>query len=115
MDRDFLVANTSKTVETLFDLIGVVSAKDGDKACAFSKQLKSLGVGMYLTKFGDSLVRLCRTEERRAELTMVLREILREGVCLRSRLMSMRGRLNWSEIFAFDRVVNSAVKNFGVS
>lgn len=111
--RDALVANTAKTVETLFDLLGVEFARDGDKACAFSKQFKSLGVEMDLTKFGDGLVRLGHTKERREELNMVLQGILREGVVSAKQVESIRGRLHWFESFDFGRVANSAVKILG--
>ena len=68
-----MVSNTSKTVEMLFDLLGVEYARDGDKACAFSKCFKSLGVEINLKDFGTDLVRLGHTKERREELSTVLK------------------------------------------
>ena len=111
--RDALVSNTSKTVEMLFDLLGVEYARDGNKACAFSKCFKSLGVEIDLKDFGSDLVRLGHTNERREELSTVLRDILQSNCITAKQAESMRGRLHWSESFAFGRVANSAVKILG--
>ena len=40
---DALVSNTAKTVETLFDLLGVEFARDGTKAGAFCKGIQEPG------------------------------------------------------------------------
>jgi hypothetical protein len=111
--RDALVSNTSKTVEALFDLLGVEFARDGDKACAFAKRFKSLGVEIDLQTFGAGVVHLGHTAERREELSLVLKEILKEKSITSKQAESMRGRLHWFELFAFGRVANSAVKVLG--
>eukprot|EP00435_Cladocopium_sp_Y103_P000779 s5414_g1.t1 len=111
--RDALVSNTAKTVETLFDLLGIEFARDGDKAGAFAKCFKSLGVEINLTEFGEKTVRLGHTKERREELSSVLEDILKEKCITAKQAESMRGRLHWFESFAFGRVANGAVKVLG--
>ena len=111
--RDALVSNTSKTVEAIFDLLGVEFARDGDKACEFAKRFKSLGVEIDLQTFGAGVVQLGHTKERREELSLVLQEILKEKSITSKQAESMRGRLHWFESFAFGRVANSAVKVLG--
>ena len=111
--RDALVSNTSKTVEALFDLLGIEFARDGDKACAFAKCFKSLGVEIDLQTFGTGVVHLGYTAERREELNLVLKDILKEKSITSKQAESMRGRLHWFESFAFGRVANSAVKVLG--
>jgi hypothetical protein len=111
--RDALVSNTAKTVETLFDLLGVEFARDGNKASTFAKVFKSLGVEIDLENFESGIVRLGHTKERRDELSSVLRDILKERCVTAKQAESMRGRLHWFESFAFGRVANSAVKVLG--
>ena len=111
--RDALVSNTAKTVETLFDLLGVEFARDGNKASAFAKVFKSLGVEIDLENFESGIVRLGHTKERRDELSSVLQDILKERCVTAKQAESMRGRLHWFESFAFGRVANSAVKVLG--
>ena len=113
--RDALISNTSKTVEMLFDLLGVEFARDGDKACAFSKCFKSLGVEIDLKDFESRLVRLGHTQDRREELRVVLKDkdILQSKCITAKQAESMRGRLHWFESFAFGRVANGAVKILG--
>ena len=111
--RDALISHTSKTVEMLFDLLGVEFARDGDKACAFSKCFKSLGVKIDLKDFGSRLVLLGHTQDRREELSVVLKDILQSKCITAKQAESMRGRLDWFESFAFGRVANGAVKILG--
>ena len=111
--RDALVSNTSKTVEALLDLLGIEFARDGDKAGAFAKRFKSLGVEIDLQTFGTGVVHLGHTAERREELNVVLKDILQEKSITSKQAESLRGRLHWFESFAFGRVANGAVKVLG--
>ena len=45
------MSNASKTVDNLFDLLGIEVAREGSKASGFSKQFKSLGVEIDLRDF----------------------------------------------------------------
>ena len=49
--RDHLVDNSSKTIDALFDLMGIEVAREGSKASGFSKRFKTLGVEVNLEKF----------------------------------------------------------------
>ena len=102
--RDALVSNTAKTVETLFDLLGVEFARDGNKASAFAKVFKSLGVEIDLENFESGIVRLGHTKERRDELSSVRQDILKERCVTAKQAEFMRSRLHWFESFAFGRV-----------
>ena len=111
--RDLLVSNTSKTVDNLFDLLGIEVAREGSKASGFSKQFKSLGVEIDLRDFCMGEARLGHTRERREEIGAVLDDILQSSSVTTKQAESLRGRLHWFESFAFGRVANGAVKTLG--
>ena len=111
--RDELVSNTSKTVEHLFDLLGIDFARDGSKAECFSRSFRSLGVEICLDGFKDGVVTIGHTKERCEELGKVLGEILTAGFVSTKHALSLRGRMHWFESFAFGRVANGAVRILG--
>jgi hypothetical protein len=111
--RDMLISNTSKTVDNLFDLLGIEVAREGSKATGFSKQFKSLGVELDLRDFCRAEARIGHTSERREEIGAVLDDILRASCVTAKQAESLRGRLHWFESFAFGRVANGAVKTLG--
>ena len=111
--RDMLIGNTSKTVDNLFDLLGIEVAREGSKATGFSKQFKSLGVELDLRDFCRAEARIGHTSERREEIGAVLDDILRASCVTAKQAESLRGRLHWFESFAFGRVANGAVKTLG--
>ena len=111
--RDLLIGNTSKTVDNLFDLLGIDVAREGSKASDFSKRFKSLGVEIDLHNFGRGEVLIGHTAERREEIGAVLDEILKASSVTAKQAESLRGRLHWFESFAFGRVANSAVRTLG--
>ena len=111
--RDLLVSNTSKTVDNLFDLLGIEVAREGSKASGFSKQFKSLGVEIDLRDLCMGEARLGHTRERREEIGAVLDDILQSSSVTTKQAESLRGRLHWFESFAFGRMANGAVKTLG--
>jgi len=111
--RDFLIQNTSKTIDNLFDLLGIEVAREGNKAASFSKRFKTLGVELDLHKFCELEVRLGHTPERRDEIGAVLDEVIAASRVTVKQAESLRGRLHWFESFAFGRVANGAVKTLG--
>eukprot|EP00435_Cladocopium_sp_Y103_P036636 s3745_g9.t1 len=111
--RDVLAGNTSKTVDGLFDLLGIEIAREGSKASGFAKTFKTLGVAIDLEKFNEGCVTVGHTADRREEIGRVLGEILATGSVTAKQAESLRGRLHWFESFAFGRVANRAVKAVG--
>ena len=111
--RDLLVDNTSKTIDALFDLLGIEIAREGSKASGFSKKFKTLGVEVNLEDFTFGTVQLGHTDDCREELHRALTEILDAGSVSAKMAESLRGRLHWFKSFAFGRVANRAVKAIG--
>ena len=111
--RDVLADNTAKTVDSLFGLLGIEIAKEGDKASGFSKRFKSLGVEVDLTEFSSGEVRIGHTQDRKDEIGAVLGDILKEHMVTAQQAESLRGRMHWFESFAFGRVANGAVRILG--
>ena len=98
---------------SLFDLLGVIFAKDGDKCMEFSESFKTLGVMVDFSKSTDGRAYLGHTESRKAALQHMLSDVLAKGSIDAKLAESLRGRMQWFETFAQGRVANSAVKKLG--
>ena len=98
---------------SLFDLLGVIFAKDGDKCVEFSDSFKTLGVMVDLSKSSQGRAYLGHTESRKEELQHMLSDVLTKGSIDAKLAESLRGRMQWFETFAQGRVANSAVKKLG--
>ena len=83
-------------METLFDLLGVDFAKEGDKAGKSAKKFKSLGVEIDLQCFGSGVIPMGHTQDRKEELSSVLNGILKEKAINTKQAESLRGRLTGS-------------------
>ena len=108
-----LCENTSKTVEALFDLIGLVFAREGSKATGFAKKFKSLGVEINLGLCDKGIIGISHTPDRVEELSALLKDFLDAGFITSKQSESLRGRLHWFESFAFGRVANQAIARLG--
>ena len=64
---------------SLFDLLGVIFAKDGDKCVEFSDSFKTLGVMVDLSKSSEGRAYLGHTESRKEELQHMLSDVLAKG------------------------------------
>ena len=64
---------------SLFDLLGVIFAKDGDKCMEFSESFKTLGVMVDFSKSTDGRAYLGHTESRKEELQHMLSDVLAKG------------------------------------
>ena len=98
---------------SLFDLLGVIFAKEGDKCMQFSESFKTLGVMVDFSKSADGRAYLGHTESRKEELQHMLSDVLAKGSIDAKLAESLRGRMQWFETFAQGRVANSAVKKLG--
>lgn len=98
---------------SLFDLLGVVFAKDGDKCVAFSEKFKSRGLLLDLSSSSDGRAYVGHTESRKHELQQVLSDVLAKGSIDAKLAESLRGRMQWFETFSQGRIANAAVKKLG--
>ena len=98
---------------SLFDLIGILFAKDGDKAVRFDKKFKTLGLQDDLQENSYHRAYVGHTASRVEELSALLDDILKTGRIGAKHAESLRGRMLWFETYAFGRVGNSAVKKLG--
>ncbi len=113
-----LLKNSSElAAASLFDLLGIVFAKEGDNCMEFSERFKTLGVAVDLSKSADGCAFVGHTESRKEELQHVLSDALAKGSIDAKLAESLRGRMQWFETFAQGRVrvrvANAAVKRLG--
>ena len=105
--------STELAASSLFDLIGILYAKDGDKAVKFDKKFKTLGLQVDLQESSSHRAYVGYTASRVEELSALLDDILKAGRIDAKHAESLRGRMLWFETYAFGRVGNSAVEKLG--
>ena len=105
--------STELAASSLFDLVGIVYGKDGDKAVKFDKKFKTLGLQVDLRESSSHRAYIGHTASRVEELSVLLGDILNAGRVGAKHAESLRGRMLWFETYAFGRVGNSAVKKLG--
>ena len=105
--------NASWGAECLFDLLGVVFARDGKKATVFDKVFNSLGVKFDLEHIRNFSVHLGHTESRRLELVETISNFLQCGTFTAKGVERLRGRLLWYENFVCGRQANFLVARLG--
>lgn len=98
-----LETNAGKTIDTLFDLIGLDFAREGNKAKPFEKN--------YLGLCHKGVVAI--SQEPLHELSSLVSEFLDSGVITAKQAESLTGRVRWFESFAFGRVANQAIAQLG--
>ena len=102
--------------ESLFRLLGVRFAEDGDKAVTWGTQVKTLGVVLDLapdsvTAIGsERYVTVGHTPGRVEELQRTIGDILESGSISSKDAERLRGRLQWFESFASGRVAQQALR-----
>ena len=96
---------------SLFDLLGVIFAKGGDKCMEFSESFKTLGVMVDFSKSDEGRAYLGHTESRKEESQHMLSDVLAKGGI--DAKLAEPGRMQWFEAFAQGRVANAAVKKLG--
>ena len=105
--------SSDQTVRLLFDMLGVRYAKEGKKDQPFSFQMKALGLIFDLQHFDKGKVYLRHTEDRKAELTRRLQQVLADNVLSAKDAESLKGRIQWFESYLFGRVANLAIHRIG--
>ena len=113
ISRDDCAPNAAWGAECLFDLLGILFAKEGKKATEFDKTFGSLGVVFNLTSVPRGCFTLYHTETRKSELTTLLQDMLRDGSFTSKAIERLRGRLLWFENFVCGRHANVLVAKLG--
>ena len=99
-------------IESLFRLIGIDFAAEGEKAPPYDQVFRSLGLQFDLCKISDGYFTLGHTESRRRELLEQI-EIMTEGDDILvnvKELERLHGRLVWFNAFVFGRTLKAAVR-----
>ena len=113
ISRSDCANNAAWSAECLFDLLGVLYAKEGKKAAQFDKVFGSLGVVFDLSLITKGTFSLNHTEMRRTELAEVIAGILSDGCFTGKMIERLRGRMLWFENFVCGRQANVLVARLG--
>ena len=113
LSRGDCASNASWSAECLFDILGVIFARDGKKATVFDQVFSSLGVNFDLREMCNFSVLLGHTESRRLELIDTISDIFRCGTFTSKGVERLRGRLLWFENFVCGRQANFLVARLG--
>ena len=107
---DYEEVNVTFYVESLFRLLGIGFAVEGDKAPPFAPLFKSLGLEFDLREMQHGKFLLQHTESRKTELVATLVAILSCSQTTPKELERLHGRLVWFNSFVFGRLMNHAVR-----
>ena len=107
--------NVTFYVESLFRLLGINFAEEGDKAPPFQQIFKTLGLEFDLNNFQQGHFFLQHTESRRYELMTTLESILKISQTTPKELERLHGRLVWFNSFVFGRLMNHAVREISLA
>ena len=99
--------------ECMFDLMGILYAKEGKKATQFDKVFGTLGVVFDLSNICSKKFRLMHTESRRSELVELLRSMMQGNSFSSKAVERLRGRMLWFENFICGRQANMLVARLG--
>ena len=113
LTRPELEASTHWSITSLFELVGLLYAKEGPKAPPFGQIFRMLGLVVNLEKACDKQFSVSHTEERKAELKACLQEVLDKGELQNKEAERIRGRMLFFECFVYGRVANLDLKLFG--
>ena len=117
LSKQISANNASTAAESLFNLLGVVFAKEGKKSVPWSTRVKTLGLILDLKPTGDVplsdaefFVAIGHTESRVAELSQTIQSLLENQRVSRKDAEKLRGRLQWFESFALGRTAQQALR-----
>ena len=113
LSRPDCAENTAWCAECLFDMLGVLFAREGKKATSFDHTFNALGVVFDLKSIAERVVFIGHTESRRMELAETLRDLLKEKNYSAKAIERLRGRLLWFENFVCGRQANFLVARLG--
>ena len=113
VSRSDCANNAEWAAACLFDLLGIIYAKEGKKATTFDRIFGSLGVIFDLSEIGSKTFSLSHTTSRRSELVESLEGMLSEKIFTAKDVERLRGRLLWFENFVCGRQANILVARLG--
>ena len=113
VSRTDCTSNAGWAAECLFDLLGILYAKEGKKATCFDKIFGTLGVIFDLTSLCKKSFSLTHTSTRREELVETLKELLQSQTFTSKAVERLRGRMLWYENFVCGRQANILVARLG--
>ena len=113
LSRADCTVNANWGAECLFDLLGVIFARDGKKATVFDKKFNSLGVIFDLENLCKGSALVCHTESRKTELVNTINTLLQDETVSSKNLERLRGRMLWFENFICGRQANFLVAKLG--
>lgn len=93
--------NVTFYIESLFRMLGIDFATEGDKAPPFSHQFKTLGLEFDLADLQNGSFFLQHTENRRAELLATIDALLERAGASPKELERLHGRLVWFNALCF--------------
>ena len=108
--REVEKQNVEFYVTSLFRLLGIDYALEGDKAPEFASVFHSLGLNFDLSCFHNGFFQLMHTDKRRQELCESIGTLLQEKKCYPKIFESLHGRLVWFGSFVFGRKMNIFVR-----
>ena len=103
------IVNISFYIESLFKLLGIWYAAEGDKAPPFGTLFKTLGLQMDLSNFVDGHFTLMHTDSRKLEIIETIRALQKATEIAPKDLERLHGRLVWYRSFVFGRKINRLV------
>ena len=106
-----LEGSAAWAAESLFDLLGVVFAKEGKKFAPFSQAFQTLGVRVNLEQMQQGVVSIGHTESRKGELLADIARIVAEGRLSNKEAERLRGRMILFDGFVFGRVAASCLRS----
>ena len=107
---DYEEDNVTFYIESLFRILGIDFATEGDKAPPFQTKFKTLGLEFDLENLGRGSFFLQHTEGRRSELVTAVDNLLERGGTSPKELERLHGRLVWFNAFIFGRLMNHSVR-----
>ena len=103
-------SETTFFAESLFRILGLEFAADGEKAPPFSSSFRTLGIMVDTSGWADAHVTLKHTPERSSELLKSLESFASNDSVATKSLEQLHGRLVWFKSFVFGRKLNGAVR-----
>lgn len=110
MERSSLVRNTDECARMLFDLLGWVYDKDGDKSTVFADSVDALGVTLDFSNSIAAEALVKNTIGRVEEISEAIDEILNTRTLSAVEALRLRGRLAFAEGQIFGRSARKTLK-----
>ena len=107
--------NVTFYIESLFRMLGIDFATEGDKAPPFQSKFKTLGLEFDLENLNTGSFFLQHTESRRSELVTTIDALMERSGASPKELERLHGRLVWFNAFVFGRLMNHAVRTLSMA